>query len=105
MSTTVRDDPRVSVATDDPCPTWCLEPHGHPYVVLGIGDPAERDHRGPSFGRFTVEAVENAARPGDLDYVVSFDVHDDGPAPGVAFDLRDLAAHAVAAAEWLEAQR
>jgi len=87
-----------------PCPSWCMLAPGHPVDSIHDGGRSSRGHGGPMFGKhLSAGADEYADTPGLLTYVIQLD------AEGVNItrpsELLDLAAQAIAAAQWLEAHR
>lgn len=73
------------------CPPWCVtstEDHAE-------DDPGHLLHRGPNFGRLTTWRMDGDAQPYTADVSDTSDM--------TADELRQLAADALAAAEWLEA--
>ena len=90
----------------NPCPPWCAVatgqsefPRHREYEAnLKFGWPQERIHEGPTFGAIAVTARERLLAPGDLLFQSEISRRDSD-------DLRQLAADATAAAEWIEAQR
>jgi hypothetical protein len=85
------------------CPYWCeLDPGTHDITLAG--NRAVVDHDGPEFGRYITAGGVTYAETGE---VASVDVHmstDLGSCEVTPGILRQLAADALAAAEWLEAQ-
>ena len=104
MTTTATLTPELTT----PCPSWCTlagrELHRNP-------DASERDHAGPNFGPcISTGAAESAEAPGILNYFVlvhcfMLDDHEGDVNITRPADLLDLATHAIAAAQWLEAHR
>ena len=79
---------------DYDCPAWC-ERTDHHADVVGPNDPP--NHYGPDFGRH----IWVQGTTGDPNYAL-VDLAEGMRMDGAA--LRQLAANALAAAEWLEAQ-
>lgn len=84
------------------CPTWCVQPPGHPWDGLNdeAGTPL-RDHAGPYLGAWASVGAEEDHAGGS-----SYDVMVEIPAETTAdvAQLRRMAANISAAADWLEAQ-
>lgn len=81
------------------CPSWCEEPSGHRNVDDDpFEEPTVRTHVG-RFGKFEIAVTEGLSEPSvptvDL-FLDSTGRDTEGPA-----DLRQLAADALKAAEWL----
>ena len=103
MSTTTARRDTVPRTPLPACPSWCTEPDGHDWDSVGDWG-RERCHDGPRFGpHLSTGAEDYAEHPGVLHATVLIEVDaveiDD---PG---NLRELAQHALAAAEWLESQQ
>lgn len=107
-TTTERDAQRISI--ESTCPDWCQdrdnEVHAEDLSLVGsdtaTGHMLIHSHTGPSFGPFTCGG-ETYPLGGPAFHTVDYDLPVCGTAdPEV---LRQLAADALAAAEWLEARR
>lgn len=92
------------------CPAWCVDEHDITDVVGMSVDGVDRlalEHSGPNFGPFSTGAETDVLTGEIFGASVSYDdvvtKPLDGSSDPAAF--RQLAAQALAAAEWLEAQR
>jgi hypothetical protein len=86
------------------CPEWCNDPDDGRYHVSLQDERAVVDHDGPHYGPDILAGVVTEAVTGE---VIEFDltISDDIAAqPLTPAALRQLAAVALAAAEWFEAQ-
>jgi hypothetical protein len=89
-----------------PCPPWCAVATGRSefprHLEYEADDelnwPQERIHEGPTFGAIKVTARERLLAPGVLLFQSEISRR-------AADDLRELAADALAAAEWIEAHK
>ncbi|MDP9822788.1 hypothetical protein [Nocardioides massiliensis] len=89
------------------CPTWCsAEPHEHDFAIESETGRPVMSHTGPMFGPFFTSANTHVDTLPDLQAVNAevraFDLDDVAMTPE---SLRQLAAEALDAAEWLEANR
>lgn len=89
----------MSTTTVATCPDYCRDPDVGCDWWDRDGQPV-RDHAGPWFGSIYTTYIEH--RDGSTTREAQCNVHDD-PMPAV--DFRQLAADALAAAEWLEANQ
>lgn len=92
MTTTTSTPPAIV------CPGWCTTDHAvdRQYVDRGLCEPTHVWHYGPHFGKHIQVGVFAEQPTAMLDDLRTDD--------GTAEELRQLAADALAAAEWLEAQ-
>lgn len=90
-----------------PCPSWCTVadgtskvPYHRDYEPL-MGKPQTRDHTAPDFGAIDVHGSESLSSPGEvaIRWAVKMTRY-----PRDVAGLRALAADALAAADWIEAQ-
>lgn len=95
---------RTAVPFTTACPDWCRLKPEHPADSIETASGREsRIHGGPTFGRFIdVDGKEFADRQGDV--ALFGGVCDIEPIKFSAAELRQLAADAIAAAEWIEAR-
>lgn len=89
------------------CPEWCTDKLLHPCENdYGNGNHS-RFHTGPQFGTFLrASGEEFTTEPGNVR--IDVELYVDRPAGQALLDvegLRQLASAALAAAEWMEAQR
>jgi len=86
------------------CPHWCTLTPGHPADSIHHDGRKSRGHGNVLFGaHLTGGADEYTDAQGVLGYVV--ELHAEGQNFTTSGDLLELAAHAIAAAQWLEANR
>lgn len=91
------------IATD--CPDWCNLHLMHQVDNVYDDGRMSRIHGGPRWGRFlSAFGEEFTNAPGQLEIGIDLCSIDDQLTPSVE-DLRQLAADALAAAEWLEAHQ
>lgn len=97
--TTVPTMPRLPIKA---CPSWCTLPTGHGWDSYNPDTGVQyRGHAGPNFGEFiSCSATEESTGRTTYEAHVWCDGVDLNPT-----ELLDLAAHAVAAAAWLESVR
>ena len=90
-----------------PCPEWCIDKVLHPCHDDHGNGVHSRYHTGPRFGAFLrVDGQEFTTEPGNVR--VDCELYVDTVSNQAILtpeELRQLAADAEAAAEWLEAQR
>ncbi|WP_193607148.1 hypothetical protein [Nocardioides lijunqiniae] len=86
------------------CPPWCTLEPGHPWDSIHDDGRQSRGHGGPQFGRFLF-AGSLEMETGEVTMDVEIHTEDKQVNDLSVADLLDLAAHTVAAAEWLEANR
>lgn len=86
----------MTTTTMSACPTWCtVQDHS---AEVGTEGPQDYLHQGPTFGEIITTELLPADGRGLMASVLEFD-------DVTAADLRQLGTDALAAAEWLEAQR
>ena len=97
------DPMRPALQQQAPCPDWCQGGHERDdwgtELATGL---LVRSHQGPSFGRYISAGAEEILGRLDVPTAVVFEL--DGVEMS-AIELRGLADHAAAAAEWCEANR
>lgn len=81
------------------CPPWCLTDHGAEH----LNGEWTSHHVGPDFGPVIVGRYDNGPLGVMVDTDYCVDLKTPGDVVGAVADLRDFAAHALSAAEWLEA--
>ena len=89
--------------TDYHCPEWCDRPDDNRHQLDIQDGRAVVDHDGPEFGPFIKAGGMTFAETGEvaeLDIMIA-DIED---RPFTPAELRQVAADALAAAEWLEAR-
>ena len=101
---TVGPEPKRSTGHEHGvCPPWCQGGHEIDDWGLELATRLlERSHQGPSFGRYISTGAEETVDGLDVPTAIVFEL--DGVEMN-AFDLRCLAEHAAAAAQWCEANR
>jgi hypothetical protein len=101
-TTDTKRHPRDDRSQPDSCPSWCTDVEGHDAGQLQPGNG--RVHLGPEFGPFRIFGYEDGGT-GVLEVLAHISDSREARVDLTPAELRQLAADAIAAAEWLEAQK